>query len=199
MEEFGFRKFHSRHVCYLLPTYKTRVILTASQIPFYSWNFVFLNVLQMISYVPTSLAWPSPSPKKTQDPKTLTYKVKHFLPPYQKKWKKGKQKAEEPLSGKDRLMALLLAEKAATTVALKASSSFRPTTAAYDLETSSTETETSQKNGLFQVCRYLELKTCFTWQMNGNDSHHSKSQIFVQKFKLTKPQHFHEFFTQIFF
>ena len=125
---------------------------------------LILNVLQMISYVPTSLAWPSPSPKKTQDPKTLTYKVKHFLPPYQKKWKKGKQKAEEPLSGKDRLMALLLAEKAATTVALKASSSFRPTTAAYDLETSSTETETSQKNGLFQVCRYLKSKTCFIWQ-----------------------------------
>lgn len=107
----------------------------------------------MISYVPTSLAWPSPSPKKTQDPKTLTYKVKHFLPPYQKKWKKGKQKAEEPLSGKDRLMVLLLAEKAATRVALKPSSSFRPTTAAYDLETSSTETETSQKNGLFQSLR----------------------------------------------
>ena len=161
MEEFGFRKFHSRHVCYLLPTYKTRVILTASQI---FMELYFLNVLQMISYVPTSLAWPSPSPKKTQDPKTLACKVKHFLPPYQKKWKKGKQKAEEPLSGKDRLMALLLAEKAATTVALKASSSFRPTTAAYDLETSSTETETSQKNGLFQVCRYLKSKTCFIWQ-----------------------------------
>ena len=111
----------------------------------------------MISYVPTSLAWPSPSPKKTttQDQKTLTYKVKHFFPPYQKKWsgKKRKQILEDqqPLSGKDRLMALLLAEKAATTVALKASSSFRPTTA-YDLETSSTETETSQRNGLFQVC-----------------------------------------------
>ena len=29
-------------------------------------------------------------------------------------------------------------------------------------------------------------------------SHYSKSQIFVQKFNLTKPQHFHEFFTQIF-
>ena len=116
-----------------------------------------LYVLQMISYVPTSLAWPSPSPKKTttQDQKTLTYKVKHFFPPYQKKWsgKKRKQILEDqqPLSGKDRLMALLLAEKAATTVALKASSSFRPTTA-YDLETSSTETETSQRNGLFQVC-----------------------------------------------
>ena len=30
-------------------------------------------------------------------------------------------------------------------------------------------------------------------------SHYSKSQIFVQKFNLTKPQHFHKFFTQIFF
>lgn len=68
--------------------------------------------------------------------------------------KKRKQILEDqqPLSGKDRLMALLLAEKAATTVALKASSSFRPTTA-YDLETSSTETETSQRNGLFQSLR----------------------------------------------
>ena len=126
----------------------------------------------MISYVPTSLAWPSPSPKKTttQDQKTLTYKVKHFFPPYQKKWsgKKRKQILEDqqPLSGKDRLMALLLAEKAATTVALKASSSFRPTTA-YDLETSSTETETSQRNGLFQVCWgkfSFFKKTCFIWQ-----------------------------------
>ena len=30
-------------------------------------------------------------------------------------------------------------------------------------------------------------------------SHYSKSQIFVQKFNFDKPQHFHEFFTQIFF
>ena len=30
-------------------------------------------------------------------------------------------------------------------------------------------------------------------------THYSKSQIFVQKFKLTNPQHFHEFFIQIFF
>ena len=187
MEEFGFRKFHSRHVCYLLPTYKTRVILTASQ---KFMELYFLNVLQMISYVPTSLAWPSPSPKKTQDPKTLTYKVKHFLPPYQKKWKKGKQKAEEPLSGKDRLMVLLLAEKAATRVALKPSSSFRPTTAAYDLETSSTETETSQKNGLFQVCRYLELKTCFTWQWFGLWLLQSLRQSFRRKkISILRQQH----------
>ena len=29
--------------------------------------------------------------------------------------------------------------------------------------------------------------------------HYLKSQIFVQKFNFTKPQHFHEFFAQIFF
>ena len=30
-------------------------------------------------------------------------------------------------------------------------------------------------------------------------THYSKSQIFVQKFNFDKTQHFHEFFTQIFF
>ena len=106
----------------------------------------------MLSYMPTSLAWPSPSTKKTPDQKTFTHKVKQFLPP--KKWGRKKWTKEEA-SGKDRLLAILLAEKATavsassaasktTTVALKSST-------AYDVETSSTETEVSLKNGLFQV------------------------------------------------
>ena len=116
----------------------------------------------MLSYVPTSLAWPSPSPKKTQDQKTFTHKVRQFLPPVGKNRGAKKRKKEEEECGKDRLMAIILSEKAAvmasaatvatastTSVALKSST-------AYDVETSSTETESSLKHGLFQVWIFLE-------------------------------------------
>ena len=42
-----------------------------------------------------------------------------------------------------------------------------------------------------QIPSYLK-KSIFSY------THYSKSQMFVQKFKLTNPQHFHEFFIQIF-
>ena len=108
----------------------------------------------MLSYVPTSLAWPSPSPKKTQDQKTFTHKVRQFLPPVGKNRGSKKRKKEEEDSGKDRLMAILLAEKAsasAATVAASATSVALKSSTAYDVETSSTETESSLKHGLFQV------------------------------------------------
>ena len=111
----------------------------------------------MLSYVPTSLAWPSPSPKKkTQDQKTFTHKVRQFLPPVGKNRGSKKRKKEEEC-GKDRLMAILLAEKAAVmaseaaTVAASTTSVALKSSTAYDVETSSTETESSLKHGLFQV------------------------------------------------